>query len=935
MVFPKIGTNGFRAAGAIVLLSLGILILGGCQKDTSHPRSYPEVRTNLVSEITEKGATFSANILSIGSETITEHGFVWSEGKEPNLTYDRINLGPTDTTGVYTAEIKAALGKNVNYTVKAYLKTNEHIVYGDPRQFVSLGSDAPVVRGFSPDSAQWLDTLTIKGKNFSWNNRVTTVKLNQTECPLISLTDTSVTVYISKDLPDVKSVISVDVSGNRSVFIQDTFRLIAPRITSITPSVAAWRAEVTISGEHFQAKNLVNIISASIGALPANILSKTANSVTVMVPENVSSVNNDMNLKFNNLVVTAHSGFTLKTPEISHIIPASGTWRSIITLVGKFHPVKDKNSITIGGFDAEIISNSADTIKVIAPYYLVDHKNPVKNSISPFEVVSKDTFNLFAPVLDSITPLKGSTATQVVIYGKYLSGGYPTPTVKFSNTESPYPYTGDNIIACYVPPDMPNGPVNLSVTLGNQTAVFKSQFVVQNPIVTGSTPSTGTFDDQITIQGSNLLVDGYSPEIYIGSYERGMYAPVVSATASSITATVPRYMDSIPGNIVLRYFNKGFSINTTASFVLTPPVITSVTPATLIPGQTITISGNNFNPDANRNLVSWSSIPFTVTSSSKTSITALVPDYLPKGSDQIRLNMAGFKRRSAESLSYSNSAWTIIHVPSDFEWSAYDQIGQSGISFATGGKGYIMDYYGNMNSFNPATGLFTKVGNYPEVGQQYAARCVTINDTVIYLAGSLGFLRFDVPSAKWIKMGSLPTSMTGYTYAFKINGRLFFGGNTENWTRFLWEYQSSTKTWITKTENTFRFNPYTVGSFVYNNKGYVLFLDNVLSSYDPETNTWTDMAPFPGPSVDGRSAFMINDKFYVGLGPGLTDLYYYDPSTDTWTQISPMPGLGRYNNAAFGINGKAYVGFGFTSPSGYGTVKMNDFYEFDPNYSSK
>jgi hypothetical protein len=52
-----------------------------------------------------------------------------------------------------------------------------------------------------------------------------------------------------------------------------------------------------------------------------------------------------------------------------------------------------------------------------------------------------------------------------------------------------------------------------------------------------------------------------------------------------------------------------------------------------------------------------------------------------------------------------------------------------------------------------------------------------------------------------------------------------------------------------------------------NNKGYVLFADNKFCEYDPVSDTWTLLRDYPA-DMDyyGRSAMVIGDKAYVGLG---------------------------------------------------------------------
>lgn len=64
-------------------------------------------------------------------------------------------------------------------------------------------------------------------------------------------------------------------------------------------------------------------------------------------------------------------------------------------------------------------------------------------------------------------------------------------------------------------------------------------------------------------------------------------------------------------------------------------------------------------------------------------------------------------------------------------------------------------------------------------------------------------------------------------------------------------------------------------------------------SYNPDTNTWTQVAPLPG-SRSQHAGIALNDFLYVS--GGLEDLddgvissfYKYDPDVDTWTELCPM-----------------------------------------------
>lgn len=70
---------------------------------------------------------------------------------------------------------------------------------------------------------------------------------------------------------------------------------------------------------------------------------------------------------------------------------------------------------------------------------------------------------------------------------------------------------------------------------------------------------------------------------------------------------------------------------------------------------------------------------------------------------------------------------------------------------------------------------------------------------------------------------------------------------------------------------------------------------NEVSVFDPDTQTWDDVAPHPGTAVDHAGAASVNGIVYM-IG-GLTNwpneavntVRAYDPATDTWTEKAPLP----------------------------------------------
>ena len=454
-----------------------------------------------------------------------------------------------------------------------------------------------------------------------------------------------------------------------------------------------------------------------------------------------------------------------------------------------------------------------------------------------------------------------------------------------------------------------------------------------NPLVRNVYPLSGTFNDEITIDGDNLASARvyFLEDLYVSTE-----ATIISNTATRIIARVPVSIDSIPRKIDV-LVGWAHSIYP-EPFVLSPPAITSVSAPLFAPGQEITIHGRNFNPAFSSNKVFWGSSPLTVISSSPTEIVAGIPQFMPRGVNPIRVNTGGYLR-SGTDLFEIRSPWSKFIPPQDINWNSDPTFGSTGISFAVNGAGYMLDYNkGALLSFNPAENKFSIVATYPDWSALTGVPCVVNRDTAWVIISDKGVFRFDANSLSWIFTCQAP-STSRFGVALSINGSLYYGLPIDNGERNkFWRYNSSGKSW-TSLKPFPGFSQYeAVGSFTLNNKGYVLFYDKIFCSYDPETDTWTKLASFPGSDVYawGRTYFAIGNLGYTGLGlsnsNGQADdnIWVYDPVTNTWTQNTTIPEGGKYNSYSFVINNKAYIGFGLNL-----WIPHSDIFEYDPNYPSK
>ena len=102
--------------------------------------------------------------------------------------------------------------------------------------------------------------------------------------------------------------------------------------------------------------------------------------------------------------------------------------------------------------------------------------------------------------------------------------------------------------------------------------------------------------------------------------------------------------------------------------------------------------------------------------------------------------------------------------------------------------------------------------------------------------------------------------------------------------------------------------------------------------YDPSTNTWTQIADYGGGVRRGAaSAFVMCNRGFVGTGDsnqalhnGTTDFWEYDPNVNTWTKVASYPGTPHSDGTAFVLGDSAYVGTGGNNTYYW----LGEFYRF-------
>ncbi|HEX2977486.1 MAG TPA: IPT/TIG domain-containing protein, partial [Bacteroidales bacterium] len=374
-------------------------------------------------------------------------------------------------------------------------------------------------------------------------------------------------------------------------------------------------------------------------------------------------------------------------------------------------------------------------------------------------------------MLTSFSPSSGSYNQLITINGDRFGTVY-RPVVKFGNVQAYVNSWSNTQITVYVPNTL-YGPVKISVTSATQTVESATDFMIQNPHITGFTPQSGTFGDQITISGKYFVQGGTS--VYINGYN----ASLISSTETEIIAKVPTQVDSIP-NIVSISTIRGTSASATEKFTLLPPEIYSVSPLTLSPGGEVTITGNNFNTDSNKEFVFVDMVKLRITSATKTRIVAVAPAGLPRGSFRLKLQVNGYTRFSGSFVSI-NSQWLPIPSPM-IRTTGTDN--RPTVRIAAAGfsdRGYLCSLTdgGDTYRFDGNTKTWTKLSAKPAGvgGSMYNAKSVACNGSLFLVYGTAPvFTAFNPATESWTSINK-NLGYNEYAATFALNNKIYFGTN--------------------------------------------------------------------------------------------------------------------------------------------------------------
>lgn len=927
-----------------------LVTLTGCS-DEPVQRDYPKIRTLEVTNITDNGATFVAEVIKEGTVPVTEHGFTWSLSTPDATSDERVFLGTFNGTGRFETEIRTALGEGITYEVCAFVKAGDYTVYGDKVKFLSLGSGAPEIIDFMPKSAGWGDTVTISGRQFSHKNSSNKVFAEDQACTVIFSSDTLLKFVLPPTVTKTLNTLSVSILGNVTTAVSK-LTLIGPEVFGFTPESGFWGDTITFTGSNLrffgQHPSDGMILNDN---LQCRVVARNDNSVSFVIPGQLNIISSTVSLSYKTFRFTFPNSFTLLPPVADHFNPSAGTWGTLVTLYGKFNILAGQNEVSFGDKAAEIISSSADSIVVKVPAALAVSESELTYVSGPFSIKFTDKFLLKGPEIYSFEPKSGFAGNLITISGRYFNKDITT--VEIAGKQAMVGSANNTEITFHVPGDV-YGECTVAVKSLGQTVVSGDLFNATNHVITDINPLHVDYGSVVTVTGTN-----FRPEmvLYLGQI------PVtpVSLTDSEIRFVVPTWLNYDPWSVAVKceYWHSPYTI--TSSFIYEDQIqlnnftITGVTPLSGMAGDLISITGTNFGDV----IVSFGTVPAEVIESTVTGITVRVPA-LKAGAQPISVSSGG--RTHVYSQEYTHTGpWrrlgdlTFLYEYAcvfDFGEEAYIATGgETGTyekeiyrfnpsvagferlpgsylstvldpsSCTLDGKGYMIGqrstYYTGIGFevFDPVTLTWSMLPDYPGTG--IVNPCIIADDSVIYAGlGKVAdhsyygwyrdFWKFSPATNSWTQLAGCPYNVSFSNHVF-IDGRLIFVGFPFNLggPKYLLEYMPLTDSW-SQVEITDE------------NLGYWGLLDFMNGARVSVINNGKWFIGF-------GDLYQVNhDGAYANTNPNINNrLYSFDPADNTWKTISNVAAPPRTFPLAFSIGGKIYIG-------GHQIYQWYDFWEYDP-----
>ena len=537
-------------------------------------------------------------------------------------------------------------------------------VYGYSTPDVIFTMPNPVLTSVSPTGGPVGTQVTIAGHGFGSTQSSSILKFNTAQATILSWSDTQIVATVPNAATSGPVLVTEGgVTSNQSI----KFTVPAPQITSISPTSGQIGTQVTINGSGFQSAQGSSWVSFYGGVSPTiNSWSDTQIVATV----GTLTTTGPVKVSVNGVASNQNVVFEVPAPIVTGIAPSSGPIGTQVQINGSgFGAAQGSSTIVFNGTAATVSSWSDNQIVATIP--LVSASAPaVTVTVGGVASNANIHFTVPAPRITSISPVSGVVGTQMTINGSGFLSAQGNGTVSLPGGTGASPTIqswSDTQIVVTVPIGCFSGPVSVTAhgLISNQDVIF----TMPNPTIAGVSPNSGPVGTQVTISGTGFgSTQGSSKVTFNGQPP----ASIASWSDTQIVATVPPMASS--GPVVAQV--GGVTGNLNVYFTVPAPQITSITPNIAGAGNTVTITGANFQAVQNQlSSVSFNGGTAAIASWSDTQIVATVP--APARTGPVYVNVSGIP---SNPVNYT--------IPNNFVASLSPASGPVGTQVTIAGTGF-------------------------------------------------------------------------------------------------------------------------------------------------------------------------------------------------------------------------------------------------------
>jgi N-acetylneuraminic acid mutarotase len=721
-----------------------------------------------------------------------------------------------------------------------------------------------------------------------------------------------------------------------------------PEIKQFLPTIGVIGDTILVSGTGFSNVPVNNKLS--IGTVRAPTIKSNEDSLWCVVGISTEVGNNKIFLEVGQYKIEAEESFLLSPMVLNSFSADSVTFGDTVVVSGSNFPrTRAMIQTTLLGKDGMVVAASPTVVKAIVADDVTLSSAPIRIGAGVQSLTSSAPINLIKPQVKSFSPDRGTKGTEVMITGDYFCPLVASNKVHINGIDIPVLAATRTSLTARIPPDISPGKYPIEVSVLDQRRSTTALFEIIKPIITAVAPLHGTWGTTVTITGENFGAGIADNQVMFGTVP----ASIISASSSAIQVKVPDNLLTASAAITVVATSVD---NQTATwetpFMLDAPLISGFSPAQGKADETVTISGANFNPVVQNQIVTFGEFAARVISATNNELVVQLPAPVVDSDVTIDVQVAE-QHVVAETPFHLISPWRKI--------ADYPESPAGAVAFTIGNYGYVT--LGVLPGivtkktwrYDPAINQWSQVADFSFVGTGSLTAYVGCTgfaiDGFAYAglglmsgAGTSLFSKYDPAGDVWTKAAPIPTyrgaSGRAYSVSYNINGKGYVALGVHNYNQpdsLLEEYDPATNTWQRKKDfaGAARIN---ASAFSIGSKGYVscgsgfypTYYYNDLWEYDATLDTWTPLQSLPGSARYYATTFALNGMGYLLGGTDersiFSDFWMYDPGNNQWSPLGKFPGTARAAAFAFVIGNKAYIG---TGRGAAGTLK--DCWEFDPS----